>query len=163
MQQHSPLPRRFYPTQNWLSSECLTSARTWYFHLGITTPPPPFFPLTFHSTLVGLLVWLPRGEGLAVDVDDRLLPQVDPEDVLLVAVLLHDGLQAAVEAIVGGLTRPENREAGKLEIIIFPFYHCLLFFSSTPAGWFILSKHEKSISLYFSGVVANIFCQSASR
>jgi len=27
-------------------------------------------------------------EGLSVDVDDGLLPQVDPEDVLLLAVLL---------------------------------------------------------------------------
>ena len=62
---------------------------------------------------------IPGGEGLSVDVDDGLLPEVDPEDVLLVAVLLHDGLQAAAEAVGRCLASSEHGEtrelSGKLE------------------------------------------------
>ena len=62
---------------------------------------------------------IPGGEGLSVDVDDGLLPEVDPEDVLLVAVLLHDGLQATAEAVGRCLASSEHGEtrelSGKLE------------------------------------------------
>ncbi len=43
-------------------------------------------------------------------------PQVDPEDVLLVPVLLENGLQAFLEALQGRLACPEHGEAGQLEI-----------------------------------------------
>ena len=38
LQQHSPFPRRFYPTENWLSSRCLTSVsfQNRYFQLDIS-------------------------------------------------------------------------------------------------------------------------------
>ena len=62
-----------------------------------------------------LLVGLPGCEWLSVDVDDGLLPQVDPEDVLLVAVLLHDGLEALVEAVHRRLPGPEHGEARQLQ------------------------------------------------
>ena len=41
-------------------------------------------------------------------------PEVDPEDVLLVAVLLEDGLEALLEAVDGGLACAEQGEAGQL-------------------------------------------------
>ena len=71
--------------------------------------------VSFPWDLDCLLLLLPGGEGLSVDVDDGLLPEVDPEDVLLVAVLLHDGLEARVEAGQGRLARAEHGEAGQLE------------------------------------------------
>jgi hypothetical protein len=51
------------------------------------------------------LGWIPSSEGLSIDIDDGLLPQIDPEDVLLLAVLLEDGVQHAVKAVKGGLGR----------------------------------------------------------
>ena len=65
-------------------------------------------------TLIALLFGLPGSVGFAVDVDDGLLPQVDPVDELLVAVLLLDGLQALVEPLQGRLARAEAGEAWKL-------------------------------------------------
>ena len=62
-----------------------------------------------------LLFWLSGSEGFAVDVDDRLLPQVDPVDELLVAVLLLDRLQALVEPLQGRLAGAEAGESGQLE------------------------------------------------
>jgi hypothetical protein len=58
---------------------------------------------------------VPGGEGLSIDVDDRLLSQVDPEDVLLLAVLLQDRIQDPVEAVDGGLARSEDRKSGHLQ------------------------------------------------
>jgi len=51
------------------------------------------------------------GEGLAVHVHNRLLSEVDPEDVLLIPVLLEDRLQALLESLDGGLTGAEDRKA----------------------------------------------------
>ena len=42
------------------------------------------------------------------------LPEVDPEDVLLVAVLLEDGFETLLEAVDGGLACAEQGEAGQL-------------------------------------------------
>merc|ERR1719507_1316046 len=38
-------------------------------------------------------------EGLAIDINNWLLSKVDPEDVLLVTVLLKDGLEALLETL----------------------------------------------------------------
>ena len=62
-----------------------------------------------------LLFWLSGSEGFAVDVDDRLLPQVDPVDELLVAILLLDRLQALVEPLQGRLAGAETGESGQLK------------------------------------------------
>ena len=62
-----------------------------------------------------LLVRLSGSEGFSVDVDDGLLPQVDPVDELLVAVLLLDRLQALVEPLQGRLAGAETGESGQLE------------------------------------------------
>ena len=61
------------------------------------------------------LVRLSGSEGFSVDVDDGLLPQVDPVDELLVAVLLLDRLQALVEPLQGRLAGAEAGESGQLE------------------------------------------------
>ena len=63
-----------------------------------------------------LLFRLSGSVGFAVDVDDGLLPQVDPVDELLVAVLLLDGLQALVEPLQGRLARAEAGESGELRM-----------------------------------------------
>ena len=65
---------------------------------------------------VSSLFWLSGCVGLAVDVDDGLLPQVDPVDELLVAVLLLDRLQALVEPLQRRLAGAEAGESGKLRI-----------------------------------------------
>ena len=62
-----------------------------------------------------LLVRLSGSEWFSVDVDDGLLPQVDPVDELLVAVLLLDRLQALVEALQGRLAGAEAGESGQLK------------------------------------------------
>jgi hypothetical protein len=62
-----------------------------------------------------LLFWFPGCEWLSVDVDDRLLPEVDPVDKLLVAVLLLDRLQALVEPVHGGLAGAKHGKARKLD------------------------------------------------
>ena len=51
-------------------------------------------------------------------------PKVDPEDVLLVSVLLEDGLKALLETIDRGLACAEDGEARKLatELIKKMFY-----------------------------------------
>ena len=41
-------------------------------------------------------------------------PQIDPEDVFLISVLLEDGLEALLETIDRGLACAENGEARKL-------------------------------------------------
>ena len=41
-------------------------------------------------------------------------PEVDPEDVFLISILLQDGLQALLEPINGGLASPEDGEAREL-------------------------------------------------
>ena len=63
-----------------------------------------------------LLFRLSGSVGFAVDVDDGLLPQVDPVDELLVAVLLLDGLEALVEPLQGRLAGAEAGESGKLRM-----------------------------------------------
>ena len=62
-----------------------------------------------------LLFGVSGGEGASVNVDDWLLPEVDPEDVLLVAVLLQDRVQHAVEPVDRGLAGSEDGESGHLE------------------------------------------------
>lgn len=42
------------------------------------------------------------------------IPEVDPEDVFLISVLLEDGLEALLETIDRGLACAENGEARKL-------------------------------------------------
>ena len=65
------------------------------------------------------------------------LPKVDPEDVLLISVLLEHGLEALLETLHRGLAGSEEGEARQLERIclivcsMFMFhisYHCLIFF-----------------------------------
>merc|ERR1719365_428219 len=53
------------------------------------------------------------GERLAIDINDWLLSKVDPEDVLLVSVLLEDGLEALLKTLHRGLTSTKEREAGQ--------------------------------------------------
>ena len=64
-------------------------------------------------------------------------PKVDPEDVLLIAVLLEHGLEALLETLDRGLASSEEGESRQLERIclivcsMFMFhisYHCLIFF-----------------------------------
>ena len=43
-------------------------------------------------------------------------PKVDPEDVLLISVLLEDGLEALLETLHRGLTSTEEGEARELKI-----------------------------------------------
>ena len=45
------------------------------------------------------------------------LPKVDPEDVLLIAVLLEHGLKALLETLHRGLAGSEEGEARQLERI----------------------------------------------
>ena len=73
--------------------------------------------MTRQSLLVtnNLLFRLSGSVGFPVDVDDGLLPQVDPVDELLVAVLLLDRLQALVEALQGRLAGAEAGESGQLK------------------------------------------------
>lgn len=52
--------------------------------------------------------------GLAIDIDDRLLSQIDPKHDLLVAILLQDGLQAVAKAFDGGLTSAKDWKTGQL-------------------------------------------------
>ena len=47
--------------------------------------------------------------------DSSLLPEVNPEDVLLVSVLLEDGLKTLLKSINGGLTCSEDGESGQLK------------------------------------------------
>ena len=79
-------------------------------------------------------------------------PKVDPEDVLLIAVLLEHWLEALLETLHRGLAGSEEGEARQLERIslivcsrfIFHIsYHCLIVFQG--------SQHE------------NIFCGSRTR
>lgn len=42
------------------------------------------------------------------------VPEVDPEDVFLISILLEDGLEALLETIDRGLACAENGEARKL-------------------------------------------------
>ena len=42
------------------------------------------------------------------------IPEVDPEDVFLISILLEDGLEALLETINRGLACAENGEARKL-------------------------------------------------
>merc|ERR1719462_27245 len=51
------------------------------------------------------------GERLAIDINDWLLSKVDPEDVLLVSVLLEDGLEALLKTLHRGLTSSKQGEA----------------------------------------------------
>merc|ERR1719300_1026389 len=53
------------------------------------------------------------GERLAIDINDWLLSKVDPEDVLLVSVLLEDGLEALLKTLHRGLTSSKQGEAGQ--------------------------------------------------
>ena len=61
-----------------------------------------------------LLFWLSGSEGFAIDVDDGLLPEVDPIYELLVAILLLDRLQALVKPLQGRLAGAEAGESGQL-------------------------------------------------
>ena len=45
---------------------------------------------------------------------DDGVPEVDPEDVFLISILLEDGLEAFLETINRGLACAENGEARKL-------------------------------------------------
>merc|ERR1719175_294781 len=51
------------------------------------------------------------GERLAIDINDWLLSKVDPEDVLLVSVLLEDGLEALLKTLHRSLTSSKEGEA----------------------------------------------------
>merc|ERR1719391_956986 len=53
------------------------------------------------------------GERLAIDINDWLLSKVDPEDVLLVSVLLEDGLEALLKTLHRGLTSSKEGESGQ--------------------------------------------------
>merc|ERR1719264_265400 len=53
------------------------------------------------------------GERLAINVNNGLLPEVNPEDVFLISVLLEDGLKALLETIDRGLACAEDGEARK--------------------------------------------------
>ena len=59
---------------------------------------------------------VPGRVGLSVDIDHGLLPEVDPEDVHLIPVLLEDGLEAVLEALECGLAAAKHREARELKI-----------------------------------------------
>ena len=74
------------------------------------------------------------------------LPKVDPEDVLLIAVLLEHGLKALLETLDRGLTGSEEGEARQLEriclivcsrfilfFLLFLFLIIVLYFSGQPA------------------------------
>merc|ERR1719381_460175 len=50
------------------------------------------------------------GERLAIDINYWLLSKVDPEDVLLVSVLLEDGLEALLKTLHRGLTSSKEGE-----------------------------------------------------
>merc|ERR1719237_1893067 len=50
-------------------------------------------------------------ERLAIDINNWFLSKVDPEDVLLVSVLLEDGLEALLETLHRGLTSSKEWEA----------------------------------------------------
>merc|ERR1719516_366193 len=52
-------------------------------------------------------------ERLAIDINDWLLSKVDPEDVLLVSVLLEDGLEALLKTLHRGLTSSKKGEPGQ--------------------------------------------------
>merc|ERR1719300_905016 len=52
-------------------------------------------------------------ERLAIDINDWLLSKVDPEDVLLVTVLLEDGLEALLKTLHRGLTSSKEGEPGQ--------------------------------------------------
>ena len=73
-------------------------------------------------------------------------PKVDPEDVLLITVLLEHGLQALLETLHRGLAGSEEGEARQLEriclivcsrfilfFLLFLFLIIVLYFSGQPA------------------------------
>merc|ERR1712013_340911 len=75
-----------------------------------------FSEIIFHSSaLLGVvnlqvevgLCWVPGCVGLAIDINNWFLSEVDPEDVLLVSVLLEDRLQALLETLNRGLASAE--------------------------------------------------------
>merc|ERR1719206_515655 len=75
-----------------------------------------FSEIIFHSSaLLGVvylqvevdLCWVPGCVGLAIDINNWFLSEVDPEDVLLVSVLLEDRLQALLETLNRGLAGAE--------------------------------------------------------
>merc|ERR1712172_256496 len=59
------------------------------------------------------VVGVSGGERLAINVDNGLLPEVNPEDVFLISVLLEDGLKALLETIDRGLACAEDGKARK--------------------------------------------------
>ena len=74
------------------------------------------------------------------------LPKVDPEDVLLISVLLEHGLEALLETLDRGLAGSEEGEARQLEriclivcsrfilfFLLFLFLIIVLYFSGQPA------------------------------
>ena len=73
-----------------------------------------FIQYQITGELFSLLFGVSSSEGASVNVDDWLLSEVDPEDVLLVAVLLQDRLQHAVEASQCGLAGSEDGKTGHL-------------------------------------------------
>jgi hypothetical protein len=74
-----------------------------------------FIQYQITGELFSLLFGVSSSEGASVNVDDWLLSEVDPEDVLLVAVLLQDRLQHAVEASQCGLAGSEDGKTGHLD------------------------------------------------
>jgi len=54
---------------------------------------------------------IPGGVGIAIDIDNGFLSQVDPEDVFLISVLLQDWLKALLKSFNGGLACAKEGES----------------------------------------------------
>ena len=63
-----------------------------------------------------LPVRFPGRVRLAIDIDHRLLPEVNPKELLLIRVFLHYWFQAVAVTLDGGLAGSENRKTGQLKI-----------------------------------------------
>ena len=71
--------------------------------------------LTCDSSELGVLsdlVWGPGADGVAVDVDNGLLPHVDPDDGAVLGVLFAHLLDGLDEALLGGLAAAVDLVAG---------------------------------------------------
>ena len=57
---------------------------------------------------MALLNLSPCTDGIAVDIDNRLLPHVDPDDLAILGPLLTDLLTSLQETLLGGLAGAED-------------------------------------------------------